>query len=80
MAPKIAALTIQSREDADDDGSDSIYNHPAIMFLGLLLLCFCIMAPMFWMLWMMRNDNRESESLFHSQKKGQHCVADTKQM
>lgn len=60
MAPSFIAVTSQPREDGEDDGSDSIYNHPAIMFLGLLLLCFCIMAPMFWMLWVMRNDTRES--------------------
>ncbi|KAJ4397564.1 hypothetical protein N0V93_001795 [Gnomoniopsis smithogilvyi] len=55
MAPHNSGARHQSR----DDDSDSIYNHPAIMFFGLLLLCFLVMAPMIWMLWMMRDDNCE---------------------
>lgn len=69
MAP---IITYQYRDNGDDDDSDSIYNHPVIMFFGLLLLCFCVMAPMFWMLWMMRNDSHDSKSSFHPKITIQH--------
>lgn len=59
MAPYHSGILHQGRDDDNDDSGDGYY-HPAVIFFGLLLLCLCIMAPMIWMIWLMRNDNRDS--------------------
>lgn len=63
MAPHHGGDLHQVRDD--DDSSDS-YHHPVIMFFSVLMLCVCIVAPVSWMLWLMRNDNRGGGCLFLS--------------
>lgn len=49
-----------------DDSSQGAYYNPVVTVFGLTALCLFIMAPMLWMLWQMRNGNRDREFFLHS--------------
>lgn len=50
----------QTMQHARDDSGAGNYS-PVVIFFSLLALCLVIMAPLFWMMWLMRNDNRNGE-------------------